>query len=736
MRRTRGLLSATWMGVGSIVGGGILLLAGVAFATTGPSALIAFALNGGIALLTAMSFAELASRFPESGGTYTYARKVLAVESAFAVGWVVWFASVVAAVLYALGFAVFLVPFLEQLVRAAGSVPPEWIGGRFARSSYALGAVAFYVWSLTRSAAGGSHWATVGHVVVFSFLIVAGFWVFFTDLPTVDQLTGGFRPFLERGGSGIATAMGYTFIVFQGFDLVAAVGGQVKDPGRNIPRAMFLSLATALVIYIPLLFLIVAVGTGGQPVAALAAENPEILVATAARNFLGPPGYWLVVVAGVLTMLGALQANLLAAASLAQTMGADRTLPGHLEGVSARFGTPAPALKLTGITVAFVLVAVPDVAAAGAVSSLIFLTSFAGAHAIAYLVRRRSISYSPYRAPAFPAVPLVGGAACLALGLFQALAVPSAGVLAALWLSVGAVLYMTYLAPRARVVDASTEGLDPQIVRLRGRSPVVLVPIANPASAGLLVKMARALAPRAISRIQLLSVVKRPQERDPGGLPAEVLDTQRVLGGALAAALEANLKPEALITVHDDPWAEIARIARRSRCEEILFGVGELEASLMAGPLERLIGSVDADVVVLRAPSDWNPDQATRILALARGRRGQSPVRARLLGSLGRSARRDVTFLNVLPAATDPNTSRRAEAELRRLANDEAPGSGTVVVTLNDDVVAEVARRSADCDLLVLGLRRGARKKRVFGEVMVEIAQSTACPLLMISHRP
>ena len=156
----------------------------------------------------------------------------------------------------------------------------------------------------------------------------------------------------------------------------------------------------------------------------------------------------------------------------------------------------------------------------------------------------------------------------------------------------------------------------------------------------------------------------------------------------------------------------------------------------MAGPLERLIGSVDADVVVLRAPSAWNPDQATRILAPARGRRGQSPVRARLLGSLGRSAPRDVTFLNVLPAATDPNTSRRAEVELRRLANDEAPSSGTAVVTLNDDVVAEVARRSADCDLLVLGLRRGARQKRAFGEVMVEIARSTTCPLLMISHRP
>ena len=69
-RRTLGLWGATGVGVGAIVGGGILALAGVAFATTGPSAILAFALNGGIALLTAFSFAELASRFPESGGTY------------------------------------------------------------------------------------------------------------------------------------------------------------------------------------------------------------------------------------------------------------------------------------------------------------------------------------------------------------------------------------------------------------------------------------------------------------------------------------------------------------------------------------------------------------------------------------------------------------------------------------------------------------------------------------------
>ena len=90
--RRIGLLGATGVGVGAIVGGGILMLAGVAFSVTGPAAIVAFGLNGVIALLTALSFAEMASKFPESGGVYTYSKKVLSVEAAFAVGWVVWFA--------------------------------------------------------------------------------------------------------------------------------------------------------------------------------------------------------------------------------------------------------------------------------------------------------------------------------------------------------------------------------------------------------------------------------------------------------------------------------------------------------------------------------------------------------------------------------------------------------------------------------------------------------------------
>ena len=572
-------------------------------------------------------------------------------------------------------------------------------------------------------------------MVVFFVVIVGGLSVLAVHPPGVDELADRFRPFLQHGGQGLVQAMGYTFIALQGFDLIAAVGGEVKRPERNIPRAMLLSLGAALLIYIPLLFLIVAVGSPDQPIAATAEANPEILVAVAARNFLGPSGYWLVVVAGVLSMLSALQANLLAASRFARTMASDRTMPHRFHRLAPGSGTPIPAIYLTAVTVAFVLIAVPDVAAAGAMSSLIFLTSFALTHGINYLVRTRIGGDSPFHTPLFPLVPAVGGACCVALALFQSVAVPSAGVLTALWLALGAVLFMTQLAPRARVVDASAEARDPGILRLRGRSPVVLVPVANPASAPILMTMADALAPHSVARVLLLSVVRPTEGWDGRGLEERIADAQSILGRALSTALEADLRPEALITVSEDPWTEIVRVARRYSCSSLVLGVGTLGDSTVTEPVEELMGLVSGDVLILRAPRDWSLGDVDKVLVPAGGRRDQSPIRARLIGSLCRARAREVTYLRVLPEASDPAAVRRATAELQRLASDEAPGVNSVVISQRDDMLDEVVRRAAESDLVIVGLQRLDRQHKVFGERVLEIARHTDCPLLMISSR-
>ncbi len=224
--------------------------------------------------------------------------------------------------------------------------------------------------ALIRSSAGGGQWATVGKVIVFAVLIAIGAWTLVGR--TQADIGSALRPFLSSGLLGLFQAMGYTFIALQGFDLIAAVGGEVRDPERNLSRAMLLSLGIALGVYLPLLFIIATVGvTPGQTIVTMSTANPETVVALAVQNYLGPAGFWLVMVAAILSMLSALHANLLAASRMAQTMARDRTLPHLLERDHRRYLTPAPAIILCAFLVAAILSGLGDLASAGAAANRI-----------------------------------------------------------------------------------------------------------------------------------------------------------------------------------------------------------------------------------------------------------------------------------------------------------------------------------------------------------------------------
>ncbi|HSH71348.1 MAG TPA: amino acid permease [Deferrisomatales bacterium] len=725
--RHLGLWGATGVGVGAIVGGGILALAGVAFRAAGPSAIVAFALNGAIAALTAISFGRLARAFPESGGSYAYAKKVMSIEVAFTVGWVVWFASIVAAVLYALGFAAFAVEFARWGLSRWVAVP-GWLVGRGFRVFLALAATGAYSGSLILRPRGGGQWATVGKVVVFAVLIAAG-GVCLLRAP-VGTAAAQLTPFFSGGGGGLLQAMGYSFIALQGFDLIAAVGGEVRDPRRNLPRSMYLSLGIALAIYLPLLFLITTVGVDpGTAVGDAAARNPEGLIAAAGERFLGPAGYLLVIVAGLLSMLSALQANLLGASRVAFAMARDRTLPRRLGRIRGDGGAPAWALAATAAAVGAVVLAIGDVDAAGAASSLIFLVSFAMAHWAAILARRRSGDRR------FPVVAVAGAATCLGLGVFQGFAVPAAGALGAVWLAAGMGLYLTLFASGARVADAGAEARDPELARLRGHNPLTLLPVANPASAASLVGVADALVPPGVGRVLVLSVVARPAAWQPEEFSPALRDAQAVLGESLHASFAGHLSPETLITISSDPWEEIVRVARIHRCESLVLGLTRLEAPGVERRVEELIGRVPADVVVARTPVRWQLTDARRVLVPIGGRPDQSYLRARLFASLSRRNDTLLTFLRVVAPGTSDETRRRLEREMRALAGDEASGPYELEVVSSDDPGGEVVARAVDHDVVVMGMQRRSRSQKVFGEIPMRIARETEVPLILISRR-
>ncbi|WP_315857302.1 amino acid permease [Rhodopirellula halodulae] len=739
-QRHLGLLGATSVGVGAIVGGGILALAGVAFATTGPSAILAFALNGVIAVLTALSFAEMASKFPESGGTYTFSRKVLSVEAAFTVGWVVWFASIVAAVLYAIGFGSFATLLISELyasgiITSADGSAPAWLSASWSPSAIAIATTLWLGMLMTFRSSGGGAWINVAKVLVFSVLILGGFWAL-TQQP-IAQSTRQLRPFLGAGWGGLIQAMGYSFIALQGFDLIAAVGGEVREPAKNIPRAMLFSLVIALCIYLPLLFVLVTVGSDGSlPIQELAAADPEAIVAITARHYLGTAGYWLVLVAAVLSMFSALQANLFAASRIALAMSRDQNLPSFLSRLRETSGSPWGAVLVTSALCCLLVLLLPDVAAAGAASSLIFLVTFAIAHWLTILVRQRSVlAPPPFRVRGYPAVPVLGGMACLALAVFQGIAVPQAGLITVMWLAIGGVLFLSLFAQRARLKDVSNIAANPELSRLRGKSPLVLVPIANPNNARAMIALADTLVPAAVGRVLVHTVVVASDQWDPSIDPQPRARMHSVMTEILTASTELGVRCETLTTVSPSPMEEIARVAKLHQCQSVLLGLSEITLDSNDTPLEGLLGQLASDVVVLRAPKDWHLDASQQILVPVGGRGGHDYLLTRLLSSLSRQQQRHVKFLRVVPTDTLRSDQKRIRKELDRTSRVNAGRVCEREVVLSNDPVATIAERAGDAGLVILGAQRLGPRRKLFGNFTREIAMHTDCPMIIISRR-
>ena len=733
-----GLWGATGLGVAAIVGGGILVLAGVAFEATGPSAVLAFALNGLLALLTAFSFAEMSAAFPESGGTYTFSKKVLSIRAAFGVGWIIWFASILAAVLYALGAGFFVSIAVNSIWELyAGSQIP-WVNTTNATTLIAIIATLIYTRILFNKQSSGGNWINTGKVLVFIVLIIGGGLYMLRE--PVAHIVDDFTPFFEHGSFGLLQAMGYTFIAYHGFDLISAVGGEVKDPERNIPRSMFISLIVAIVIYVLFMLVITVAAVGpGESIAQASSTRPEEIVMYAAEIYMGKFGYWLVIVAGILSMLSALYANLLGASHIAYSMANDRTLPRELGHLDKGLGTPIKAVIATAIVLVITIIIVPDIAVAGAASSLIFLISFAIAHWISILSRKRSRPEDlPFKAPFFPLIPVVGILSCIGIAVFEGIKVPIAGVITVVWLVIGGVLYYILFGRRARLVDASAEGYDPRLVSLRGRSPLVLVPIVNPSHAVPMVAVASALAPPRTGKVLLLSVVRTPEDPenwDPAEHPEKLNNAERVLKESLSASFSIGLSPEALTTVAHDPWDEIIRVSSTYGCESLLLGLTNLNDKSEV-KIEYVMSHVDTDVVVLRTTDLWRLSEVKNVLVPVRGAGVQDELLARLLGSICRTSSPEVTFLKVVPEDASWQKTDKSRKGLFRMAEDLVPsGQFKVQVAKNNNVSEEIIAHAEKSDLMIVGLQRFSRRRKEFGKLPLYIAQQTKCPMLMISRR-
>ncbi len=473
----------------------------------------------------------------------------------------------------------------------------------------------------------------------------------------------------------------------------------------------------------------------GESIVEMSRDNPETVLAVAAQNYLGAFGFWLVLVAGIFSMLSALQANLFAASRISLKMAKDRTLNHHLSNINEKFGTPVTSIWVTGVIVALLVLILPDLAAAGAASSLIFLVTFALAHLIMILMRRRGYKESnTFRAPFFPVLPIVGILTCLGLAIFQAIVVPAAGIIAIIWLFIGSVLFVSFFVKKARTIEASEQALDPDLIRIRGLSPLVLLPISNPANAESMVFLANALAPPVVGRVLLHSIVIPSTEKDD--LEKRLLSSRDVTQYALKASFEAGLRPDTLTTIADHPWEEIERVVKVHNCRSLLLGLSDLNDLETSENLEKLVKHIKADVVVFRQPySGWKITEARKILIPVAGFGSHDPLRARVAASLWRASQPEITFIQILPLNTPENLLQKNNRDLSRFGGRIIPGKIKVQIISSDDVESELINQASRHDLVIMGLGKAGKNEKAFGHLAHALAGKTDTALIFISKK-
>lgn len=347
LKRTLGLLETTFYGVGVILGAGVYALIGKAAGLAGNAVWAAFAIGAFIAAFTGLSYAELASMFPKSGGEYIYVEKAFKQKLAFLVGWLITVGGVVAAATISLGFAGYLSVLFQTPIIATAVILIFLLS-------------LLNLWGIRQSAIAniiGTLVETGGLILIIAFGLKYIGAVDYTALPPL-------------GFTGLLSATALIFFAFLGFEDIVRLSEETKNPRRIIPKALILSLVISTILYIAVA--IAAVSIVGWEALSLSSA-PLALVAQTA---FGQKAFLVLSIIALFATFNTVLVTLIATSRMIYGMAENHGLPKILGKVHKKFQTPWIAILITALaSAAFVLIGKIEIVAA--LTDFALFTTFA-----------------------------------------------------------------------------------------------------------------------------------------------------------------------------------------------------------------------------------------------------------------------------------------------------------------------------------------------------------------------
>jgi amino acid transporter/nucleotide-binding universal stress UspA family protein len=727
LRRDLGLKEITMIGLGPTIGSTIFLLVGGGIGIAGPALILVFVLNFLVTLLTAMAYAELGSAFSDTGGGYIWVKDGMPQPFGFLAGWLSWFGHAIVTSFYVVGFGFGVIWLMQAYGATMDGVTPEAI-----IKTLAVLACIVFIWINyrgTKSTGRSSLYITATLIAIVVIYIVAGL-VFMFGKP---DLGASFQPFLlsEDSGGGyggltsIFIAMGFTFIVFEGYEIIAQCGEECKDAEKNIPRASVLAISISAIIFI--LVAVVTIGVSGWQAAAHFGENA---VAEIANISMPRWGLQLIGIGVIIGSLAAVNSTLYSSSRVAYAMGRDGAIPRGLGNLHPTRQTPHVAILVSGAIVICLTVFLPirQIVVAADIMFLMLMI-FVNMAVITLRIKHPDVRRR-YVMPLFPIIPIIGllanGIMAYSLWTYE----PIAWYMALFWILIGLLAYLLY-TDKSKITRKAETPPDVEVSERHEGHYCVMAAVAGPQDTSI-VELAALVSRIEGGDLHLLHVIEVPETESLESVSyARVSKELKLLSKAKKLAGDMRAHVHTKIVVSHKPSEAIIEEARELGASVIFLGWRGKHGTemLMGSNIDRVVQNSPCDVVIYK--SKEMPEEVNNILVVATGE-GNDTYAAGMGVLLAKRYKATITLLAAPSHARGARDMAGITARLDQIFKTHGiPCREASAKTKNMD--AAIMEAANEQDIVIIGAVDEERFTQfVFGSVQNRLAEKLDKPYIIV----
>ncbi|MBU0685870.1 MAG: amino acid permease [Candidatus Thermoplasmatota archaeon] len=720
LRRDLGLLDVTMIGVGAMIGTSIFVLIGIATLEIGAAVMIAFALNGIMTLFTAATYAELGSSFPEAGGGYLRAKKGLPNPAGFMSGWLSWFGHTAACSFYSLGFGFMMVELSDYFKFDFLGLSDDLMIKLFAAF-----AIMFFL-AINYSGVGAT--GKMGDTVTIIQVLIIAFFVAFAVLYALDtkgiHVMDNFEPIIpaDKKLTDVFLVMGFTFIAFEGYEIIVQCGEEVKDPRKNIPKAIFISVGIAALLYISVAF--ACISNFNVPIEG-EGESWVIYTATQVIPFVGAP---LLIFGGILSAMAALNATVFSSSRVSFAMGRDGSLPRVFGHIHHRRRVPHKAIAITGGIMLFMALAFP-LHVVVASTSIVFLLLFCIANMSSIALRNRLTEIDVgFRTPLFPLFPVIGVFTTLITAVYLFNLVPEGWYIALVWIGIG-LAASAFAKPEEEYKSIADQKRVPQrpLTKEQIERYRVLLALENLGDLRL-VEVAGIFARYFNGDLTVNKVVEVPRAMPLEAISKEYIDE---ISGGLRKTIKvapSTVIVRPVVSVSYDVAGAILDQTKHEAANLLVLGWKGTRLrgrTILGRNLDRVVREAPCDVAIIKTK---RLSKNIENILLVSG--GYIETRKALLLALP-IAREFGAKIEILSVITDDRQVELMRGNAERLSKmaDRVKVRNEVKFDHSKSLVSAVMEHSRDADILVMGAGpQSALERTLFGAVYDRIIRSLTSP--------